>query len=153
MGTAVAGERGEDGGVGGGGRAAEEGEGAKRGGEEVGEGVGGDEGVRGGEGGGDRAELEARRVEGGDCARGEEGGGTGGGGEEEARERERVEGDGAAVADGGRRDRARGVVFVHWVRDGAARGWRIYAQSHQKDGVYFHVNPTPMNEQLKRHET
>jgi len=117
----VAGERGEDGGVGGGGRVAEDGEGAERGGEEVGVGVGGDEGVRGREGGWERAELEARRVESGDCARGEGGGCARGGGEEEAREKGRVERDAAAVADGGRRDRARGVAFVHWVRAGAAR--------------------------------
>ena len=65
MGTAVAGERGEDGGVGGGGRVGEEVEGAERGWEEAGVGVGGDEGVGGRQGGGEGAELEARRVEGG----------------------------------------------------------------------------------------
>jgi hypothetical protein len=103
---------------------AEEGEDAEGGGEEVRLGVGGDEGVRGREGGGERAELETGRVEGGDCALGEEGGGAGGGGEEEVREKGRVEGDAAAVADGGRRDRQRGEMFVHWVRSGAAWGSR-----------------------------
>lgn len=111
----MAGERGEDGGVGAGGWVGEEVEGAERGWEEARVGVGGDEGVGCRQGGGEGAELGARRVEGGD-GRGSGAGRGVGGGSEEVREGKGVERDGAAVAGCGRRSRARVVVLEHWGR-------------------------------------